>query len=236
MEQSILAKAFRGDLVAQDPNDEPATKLLERIRAAKPERPTRRRGRRARKPKPAPGQLKIEPVPESTSRPKPQASDLRDHLHSALLGHGPLERDAAIRQAASALRDAGTVDYRRLRRDGPLYRSLDAAVDAAVDAGLLDEPSAGEVRAVLENARDYTPAHWRQVLLACLGDDAVERADAVEASAYWAAENMGLQFQRLRRDGLIFRGLEAALDEAIRNGEVEPVGLSAVRRKLLPEP
>jgi type I restriction enzyme S subunit len=32
--QSILAKAFRGDLVPQDPNDEPATVLLERIRQA----------------------------------------------------------------------------------------------------------------------------------------------------------------------------------------------------------
>lgn len=31
--QSILAKAFRGELVPQDPNDEPAEKLLERIRA-----------------------------------------------------------------------------------------------------------------------------------------------------------------------------------------------------------
>ena len=31
--QSILAKAFRGELVPQDPNDEPATVLLERIRS-----------------------------------------------------------------------------------------------------------------------------------------------------------------------------------------------------------
>lgn len=31
--QSVLAKAFRGELVPQDPNDEPAAKLLERIRA-----------------------------------------------------------------------------------------------------------------------------------------------------------------------------------------------------------
>ena len=29
--QSILAKAFRGELVPQDPNDEPATELLKRI-------------------------------------------------------------------------------------------------------------------------------------------------------------------------------------------------------------
>ncbi len=31
--QSLLAKAFRGELVPQDPNDEPAEKLLERIKA-----------------------------------------------------------------------------------------------------------------------------------------------------------------------------------------------------------
>jgi len=31
LSQSVLAKAFRGELVPQDPNDEPAEKLLERI-------------------------------------------------------------------------------------------------------------------------------------------------------------------------------------------------------------
>ncbi len=33
--QAILAKAFKGELVPQDPNDEPADKLLERIKAAR---------------------------------------------------------------------------------------------------------------------------------------------------------------------------------------------------------
>ena len=35
LNQAILAKAFRGDLVPQDPSDEPASVLLERIRAGR---------------------------------------------------------------------------------------------------------------------------------------------------------------------------------------------------------
>jgi type I restriction enzyme S subunit len=43
--QSLLAKAFRGELVPQDPNDEPATALLERIRAQRAAAPKPKRGR-----------------------------------------------------------------------------------------------------------------------------------------------------------------------------------------------
>ena len=35
LEQATLSKAFRGELVPQDPNDEPASVLLERILAEK---------------------------------------------------------------------------------------------------------------------------------------------------------------------------------------------------------
>ena len=38
LDQSILAKAFRGELVPQDPNDEPASVLLERIQAERAKR------------------------------------------------------------------------------------------------------------------------------------------------------------------------------------------------------
>ncbi len=46
LEAAILAKAFRGELVPQDPNDEPASVLLERIRARRAAEPKAKRGRR----------------------------------------------------------------------------------------------------------------------------------------------------------------------------------------------
>lgn len=48
--QSILAKAFRGELVPQDPNDEPASVLLARIKAQRAAAPRAKRGRRAATP------------------------------------------------------------------------------------------------------------------------------------------------------------------------------------------
>lgn len=45
--QSILAKAFRGELVPQDPNDEPASVLLERIQAQRAAAPKAKRGRKS---------------------------------------------------------------------------------------------------------------------------------------------------------------------------------------------
>ncbi|MNU71199.1 Type-1 restriction enzyme EcoKI specificity protein [compost metagenome] len=45
--QSILAKAFRGELVPQDPNDEPASVLLERIKAQRAAAPKAKRGQKS---------------------------------------------------------------------------------------------------------------------------------------------------------------------------------------------
>ena len=44
--QSILAKAFRGELVPQDQNDEPASVLLESIKVEMVKQEPKRRGKR----------------------------------------------------------------------------------------------------------------------------------------------------------------------------------------------
>ncbi|QPN62645.1 hypothetical protein [Synechococcus sp. CBW1004] len=64
---ALLAKAFRGELVPQDPSDEPASVLLDRIRAARQAesvagKPSRR-GRRKPAASPVPSLLDAAPVP-----------------------------------------------------------------------------------------------------------------------------------------------------------------------------
>ena len=67
LNQSILAKAFRGELVPQDPNDEPTSVLLERIRAErekldtkkKAKGKTQKKSRKAKPEAPEPEQLSL---------------------------------------------------------------------------------------------------------------------------------------------------------------------------------
>lgn len=51
LDEKILAKAFRGELVPQDPDDEPASVLLERIKAERAAQPKVKRARKPRKAK-----------------------------------------------------------------------------------------------------------------------------------------------------------------------------------------
>lgn len=48
LEAQCLNKAFRGELVPQDPNDEPASALLERLRTESVPATAKRRGRKAK--------------------------------------------------------------------------------------------------------------------------------------------------------------------------------------------
>jgi len=82
---ALLAKAFSGELVPQDPDDEPAGLLLERVRAARasePTRPGKRGGRRAAKTQ----------KPETTMLNRQDIES--NHLAAILDERGPLTAEA----------------------------------------------------------------------------------------------------------------------------------------------
>jgi type I restriction enzyme S subunit len=108
---ALLAKAFRGELVPQDPTDEPASVLLERIRAARQAdaaaRTPSRRGRRKAAANPAPSLF------DAASAPPDQLATLLQECgalsEKALLAASELEPQRfavqlALEQAAGRIR------------------------------------------------------------------------------------------------------------------------------------
>jgi hypothetical protein len=234
---AILKAAFEGTLVPQDPNDEPASALLESIRAER-EKEARPAGRRRRanedtapqRPLPfsAPEPVPVPAVPQFLDLPVAERIQL---AWEVLAGLGALDRDEAVRRAAEALRDQGRAQFQRLRRNGALYEAIDKTITAGLRAGTFDRPHRGTVRAVSPDARNYDVTSWRRCLLAVLDGAPADITGTFHSAAAWAQENLGLQYTRLRRDGLIFEGLWAALLDAERRGEVERLGREQVRRK-----
>jgi len=119
---ALLAKAFRGELVRQDPNDEPASALLERIRAARQAEAAAsgpsRRGRRKAAASPEPSLFDAAPVPP-------------DRLANLLRECGALSERALL--AASELDPAG------FRAQLALERELGAIQETLEDGQVLLE-------------------------------------------------------------------------------------------------
>jgi type I restriction enzyme S subunit len=143
-----------------------------------------------------------------------------DLVWETLLGRGALEKDEAIRDAAGALRDRGFVRFQRLRQGGPLYEAIASALERGVRDGSFDRPRRGSVRALLAEAKEVAPEEWRLCLFNSLDSEPVPEEEALRRAAEWAREAVGLEFVRLREDGVILRGLRSALESAIRQGEV----------------
>ena len=153
-----------------------------------------------------------------------------DAVWESLFGRGALEKDNAVRAAAEALRDRGLARFQRLHQGGALYQAVNSAIGQGLRAGDFDRPKRGHIRAVLRDPRDYPPETWCFCLQESFDHQVVEEDEALRAAAEWARENLGLEYGRLRKDGIILRGLRAALDEALRRGEVVRTGKDRIER------
>jgi hypothetical protein len=105
LEQAALAKAFRGELVPQHPTDEPASVLLDRVRAARTAEPTApRRNRAAGAKEPAPTAAK-----PSNGHAAAQREDPLDLVIAAFQQDEP-------RLGATAIADATGLDAAAVKR------------------------------------------------------------------------------------------------------------------------
>lgn len=167
-------------------------------------------------------------MPPPAIRAEPQEADFLelardeqvDLVWETLLGQGTLEKDAAIRTVADELRSLDLARFKRLRQDGPLYGAIAAAIERGVREGNFDRPRRGCVRAVLSDPKEYTDEVWQQCLLAVIEDEPAEIEDTLRAAAEWARETMGLEFARLREDGVILTGLREVLEDEVRAGRI----------------
>lgn len=159
--QSVLAKAFRGQLVPQDPRDEPASVLLDRIRAEREARATDNTNARVRRtPRSRTKRTGTVngPVQLRESFLEMPKADQARAVADVLLGQGVLARQLAIRVAAESFRDLGLAEFKHLRSGSRLQTAIDRAINAGVKFGFLDRPGRGQIRTV-ERADGGSPLH-----------------------------------------------------------------------------
>ncbi|HEY3490381.1 MAG TPA: restriction endonuclease subunit S [Candidatus Deferrimicrobiaceae bacterium] len=135
--QSILGKAFRGELVPQDPSDEPASVLLERIRAQRASAGAPRTTRKPRSAVTAPTTL--EPAPSPARRGRPPKAVPPPHDLSALNGE---QVDILLSKPARKIlkRMKPSRDYARADLADALGLSVgewNAGINELKDAGLV---------------------------------------------------------------------------------------------------
>jgi hypothetical protein len=133
-------------------------------------------------------------------------------VYECVAGHGPIPVEEAVRLVAEDLRRVGRADFQRLRRGGPLWKWIEGAIKAAVRYEYLDRPKRGHVRAWLPRPGLYDHQDWLNVVRASGADRIADPDEAIRVAADWAKENLGLEFERLRKDGAIRKGIEGALD------------------------
>jgi len=114
LESALLAKAFRGELTPQDPNDEPASALLDRIRATRTAQPKPKRGRTPQ-------------APSTTRAPREKAAMTKSRSDHAVKNKPYLAR---LLRAAGGRANAETLFKEAELPIADFYKQLAWEVDA----------------------------------------------------------------------------------------------------------
>lgn len=109
LNQSILAKAFRGELVSQDPNDEPASELLARIRREKEVSGDRAQGAGRKKKAGGKGNASESARPAKRSKRSSKAASSTTSDASADTSPEPARPQRRRRRSSSSNEDASLV-------------------------------------------------------------------------------------------------------------------------------
>lgn len=238
---ALLAKAFRGELVPQDPNDEPAAVLLERIKATRSAE-AKPRPRAAVKPVAAPIKADaaattddsttldeiaaglaeiIRKLPRSPLRKvefdpanghRPAPPDIDDYDRETLLG---VIREVFTGSTQLDADGAIRAIARRLgyaRTGARIHERLKNTLRVAVQRGILCNGQ-GEYRLDRRAIADYSQDECVAALLASMSRGWTEREEAIRAAA---------RYLGFRRTGPALReAFKSAINGAIRRGLLE---------------
>ncbi|MGE0131339.1 MAG: restriction endonuclease subunit S [Blastocatellales bacterium] len=238
---ALLAKAFRGELVPQDPNDEPAAVLLERVKAARGSEEAKPR-QRAAKPVTAPIEAEAAATTDNSTLfdeacvalfgifSDLRSSPLRKVEYDPANGHRPAPPDievydretllGVIREvfAGGARLDADAAIRAIARRLGyaragaRIQVRLKNTLRVAVQRGILVNGQ-GEYRLDRGSIGDYSQDECVAALLSAMSRGWTEREDAIRA----AARHLG--FRRI--GSTIQDAFKSAINGAIRRGLLE---------------
>jgi hypothetical protein len=143
--------------------------------------------------------------------------EMAEEIWKILFSLGPIKKEVAFRQSVVGLFRAGLITDPEPSQGSDTYHLIQMALNAAVEYGFLDIPREDCYRAILSKPEDLEPEDWKMCLTNAMEDEVMNRNEAIRLSAEWAERNIGLQLHALNEQDPVWRQLDLAINQAIRD-------------------